>query len=446
MKIALFVHCFFPTHFYGTETYTLDLARNLIDLGHEVTVVSAIFCGEPRAGAPVTRYHHQGVPVVCIDKNAHPHGRVKETYYQPEMAPVLREILEALQPDIVHVTHLINHTAVLLEVTAALGIPALATLTDFFGFCFNNKLEDYRGDLCRGPNKSRSNCLACFLSAVASGPRGKRLPRWLKHGRPLRVAATGLSLVRHVPVLRRGPTGGLVEDIRRRPDILKACYAHYSCVITPTAFLRDAYLANGLSRPTHNMWFGVDVPRSAKPARAPAARLKIGYIGQIAHHKGVDILIEAFAGMGDAPADLVIYGSPDQDPHYMARLRHLTGTAAVEFPGTFAPERMSGIMASLDVLVIPSRWYENSPLVLLNALASHTPTVVSRVAGLTEFVDDGVNGFAFERGSVADLRRVLGQFITQPGLAAQLAATTHFDRTTRTMTEDVVRVYQSVLN
>ena len=47
MKVALFVHCFFPEHYYGTETYTLQIAQNLKSLGHEVVVVAAIFQGEP---------------------------------------------------------------------------------------------------------------------------------------------------------------------------------------------------------------------------------------------------------------------------------------------------------------------------------------------------------------------------------------------------------------
>src|SRR5262249_32647381 len=151
-------------------------------LGHDVTVVSAVFPGEKRLSAPVARYVYRDVPVVCIDKNEYPNTRVKDTYYQPELAAVLRTILEELAPDIVHVTHLINHTGVLLEVASALQIPAIGTLTDFFGFCYTNKLEDARGQLCSGPNARRSNCVSCFLSAVVNGPKGKRLPSFLRRG------------------------------------------------------------------------------------------------------------------------------------------------------------------------------------------------------------------------------------------------------------------------
>src|SRR5262245_27907428 len=111
MKVALFVHCFFPDHFYGTETYTLELAKNLQGLGHEVTVVSAVFAGEPARDALVTRYVFDNVPVVVIDKNKAAHRTVGETYWQEEMRGPLRQVLQEIAPDVVHVTHLINHTA-----------------------------------------------------------------------------------------------------------------------------------------------------------------------------------------------------------------------------------------------------------------------------------------------------------------------------------------------
>lgn len=150
MKIALFVHCFFPRHYYGTEAYTLTLAKGLIAMGHEVTVVSATFQGEPRQARLVESYDWQGVPVLSIDKNAVPHGSVAETYAQPLMRWVHERILRFLRPDAVHVCHLINHTTALIDAARALEIPLFATLTDFFGFCLTNRLESAGAACARG--------------------------------------------------------------------------------------------------------------------------------------------------------------------------------------------------------------------------------------------------------------------------------------------------------
>jgi glycosyltransferase involved in cell wall biosynthesis len=175
------------------------------------------------------------------------------------------------------------------------------------------------------------------------------------------------------------------------------------------------------------------------------APLIFGYIGQIAIHKGVDLLVEAFVRLGEVNAELQIFGPEDQSPAYMAALRSAAEGKRVCFRGTFPGERMAEILAGMDVLVIPSRWYENSPLVLLYALASHTPVILADVAGLTEFIETGKEGFSFARGSVDALESVIRRFVNEPELAGLMSATTHYQRTTSTMVEDVLAVYHYAL-
>jgi glycosyltransferase involved in cell wall biosynthesis len=442
MKIVFFVHCFFPDHFYGTETYTLELARHYKSWGHDVTVVSAIFQGEPSAAALVTRYEYQAIPVVCIDKNLIPHSRVKETYYQSEIRSTLEKVLLDLQPDVVHVTHLINHTSVLLEVTQALGVPTYATFTDFFGFCLTNKLEDANGKLCKGPSPSRTNCVACYIKEVS---RSSQTSGWMRHGttpRSARWLATGANLVRKLPGVRAGAIDGLLEDIARRPDTLGMLYnAGYKAAATATKFLRDAYASNGIRVPMHGIWFGVDIDQSPKPTRASSHRPVIGFIGQLAPHKGTDLLIEAFRRIPKGASELRIYGPSDQDHAYMASLNTLADGYDVKFMGTFAKERMAEVLREIDLLVIPSRWYENSPLVLLNSLATHTPVLVSDVAGMTEFLSPGLNGDSFERGNVDDLELKLRNLVESHGHLEVVSRTTHFVRTSEVMAKETLQLY-----
>ena len=379
MKIVFFVHCFFPDHFYGTETYTLDLAGHYQAWGHDVTVVSAIFQGEPSATDLVTRYEYQGIPVVCIDKNHLPHTRVKETYYQSTMGPVLENLLNELCPDVIHVTHLINHTAALLEVTAKLGIPTYATFTDFFGFCFNNKLEAADSELCAGPSKTRTNCVACYIKDAARSPHAEN---WMRKATTPFAAKTiaSIAVILHkIPGIKLGKADELIEDLACRPNMLNSLYnSGYRAAIAPTRFLGDAYRSNGMKMPLHDIWFGVDIDRSPKPERPKGHVPVIGFIGQIAPHKGTDLLVEAFTRLSTSTARLVIYGPEDQDIVHMSHLKTNATGFDVQFMGTFNKEKMAEILQDIDLLVIPSRWYENSPLVLLNALATHTPVLVQR--------------------------------------------------------------------
>jgi glycosyltransferase involved in cell wall biosynthesis len=446
MKVALFVHCFYPRHFYGTEAYTLELARNLLAIGHKPVVVTATYPGEPSRCEVLSAYEYENIPVYCIDKNYFPHQRVKDTYFQPAIRPLLKDLLIDLKPDIVHVTHLINHTAVLLDVIRELKLPVVATLTDFFGFCFNNKLEAADGSLCSGPNEQRTNCIACFLKARSEQPGASCVERWVGRRQWSSMTASLLKRLATVQGIRSSRIAETVRDLTERPTLLRDLYSSYRAVIAPTKFLLNAYVRNGLAVPIHEIRFGVDLPRGLKPARPVDGPIKLGFIGQIAPHKGTDILVNAFCRLPRGKAELHIFGPDDQNPAYMADLKKNAIGCAVSFRGTFPANNMAGILSELDFVVIPSRWYENSPLILLYSLASHTPVIVSNVEGLTEFIEPGKNGFVFERGSISDLEQVLLRIIEDPTQSRTLNATTWYERTSQTMTADVCRIYKAILS
>jgi glycosyltransferase involved in cell wall biosynthesis len=444
MKIALFVHCFFPRHFYGTETYTLNLAQHLQRLGHQPVVVTAIFPGEPRGDDVVVKYEHQGVPVIAVDKNYLPNTRVQDTYYQPDVAAVYRQILKDEKPDLVHVTHLINHTAALLQVLNEMGIKTVGTFTDFFGICFNNKLENAAGQLCAGPNATRSNCVACYGKAVAEQPGAPARYRVFAEGRRAQKAASLLVRGRKLPPVRGSHFGHVIRDLRIRPQTLMSLYEQYSAVITPTAFLQNAYKRNGCRLPMHSVWFGTDIDRTLGKSPSAGGVVRFGFIGQIAPHKGTDILLEAFHRLPQGRATLDIYGPRDQDVAYFERLS-ASFSDSVRYHGTFPKAEMARVLSNIDVIVIPSRWYENSPLVLLDALATSTPVIVSDVEGMTELVSEGETGLFFERGSCDDLVRNMKRVVTEDGLLDSMRRNTVFPRTVADMVKDTEAVYRTVM-
>jgi glycosyltransferase involved in cell wall biosynthesis len=296
--------------------------------------------------------------------------------------------------------------------------------------------------LCAGPTRSRSNCMACYIKDAFQNPEHGRFLCWCALPSRAPWVAGVANLLRKLPPLRGGPADGLLEDLARRPDTLLSLYSVYREAVTPTRFLRGAYERNGFTMPMHSIWFGVDIERKPKPQRPAGHRPVIGFIGQIARHKGPDILIEAFRRLPAGSAELHIYGPADQDPAYMSSLHDLADGGAVNFHGTFQKEKMYVVLEGLDLLVIPSRWYENSPLVLLNALATHTPLVVADVEGMTEFLEEGRNGYSFERGSVNDLERVLNRLLREPDRLFGLSLTTHFERTPQRMAEETLGIYE----
>lgn len=445
MRVALYVHCFYPDHFYGTESYTFDLARNLREMGHKVVIVSAVFPGERKREAFITRYEYQGLEVYCLDKNYFPHN-IRETYYQESLLETHKKLLSDIKPDLVHVTHLFNHTASLLDAITLLGIPSITTLTDFYGVCFNHRLEAADGSFCKGPDENRSNCLACYVKAKTVTERQGMLAKLMgKFPAILNLLARFMQIGVQMPGLRHSRIAGAVTAIEHRPDVLLPRYLAFKAGIAPTQFLKRAYESNGFSIPLQVMHFGVDVPRLPKPAPGAGEAIRFGYIGQIAQHKGVDILIRAFAALPVGSAALYIYGSESQKRGYLPALKKLKAPNPVHFKGTFPQDQLAEVLQELDCLVIPSRWHENSPLVLLNALATHTPVIVSDVEGMTEFVENGKNGFIFSRGNVDELYEIMLRLTKEPQTLNHISEHAEYSRTTREMTEEVIGIYRAVL-
>jgi len=152
VKVALYVHCFFPDHFYGTEAYTLALAKGLQARGHEPTIVAAVFDGEPPQRELIERRVWEGVPVISIDKTRCADAACATL-------TIIRPWRRSTSGSCSNCSRTLSTSAIwstiprrLLDVLRALAIPTVATLTDFFGFCFTNKLETADGSLCAGPD------------------------------------------------------------------------------------------------------------------------------------------------------------------------------------------------------------------------------------------------------------------------------------------------------
>jgi glycosyltransferase involved in cell wall biosynthesis len=138
--------------------------------------------------------------------------------------------------------------------------------------------------------------------------------------------------------------------------------------------------------------------------------------------KGLHVLIDAFRGLTENARLTVFGGAPAGDPGEYAR--GVLASAAdrrIAFPGRIDPREVASAFRAIDVLVVPSLWFENAPLTIREAFASHTPVVASRCGGMAECVRDGIDGLLFAPGSVADLRAALRRLARDPELIATLS-------------------------
>jgi glycosyltransferase involved in cell wall biosynthesis len=100
---------------------------------------------------------------------------------------------------------------------------------------------------------------------------------------------------------------------------------------------------------------------------------------------------------------------------YVAALQQrAAGDPRIRFAGAFAGERLDEVLAGLDLLVVPSIWYENTPFVVLEAFAAGVPVVASELGGLTELVQPGRQGWLFPAGDARALAELLRTCVAEP--------------------------------
>ena len=444
VKVLLATHFFPPNHPGGTEAYTLGLALALQRLGHSPCVI----CAEDWGTGDDWRARHEdtvyeGLPVRRLRWNWQlaPNPFVY-LYDNPEVAGHFARYVGEIKPDVVHVTSCYTLGAGIIRAAHQAGVPVFLTLTDFWFLCPRHTLQRGDGSLCGGPQGSL-RCLQCMASTA-------KIYRALASRLPPDLVARGLLAVSHWPWLsRQRGLRGYIGDAQARFAFLRQTFDYVTEASAATRYMVEVFARNGypagrirLSR------YGLDVSwRSGLRPRQADGCLRIGYIGSLAPLKGVDLLVQAFCSLsGQVPAELKIYGGLDKDPLFTQRLRQLAdGNPAVKFLGTFEKSKMGEVLSGLDLVVVPSVWYESAPLIIADAFAAGKPVIASNLPGLSELVEPEVNGLLFTRGDVGGLADAIRRFAADPALRERLQRGIRPVRTIEEEATEIVRRYQTAI-
>jgi glycosyltransferase involved in cell wall biosynthesis len=229
-----------------------------------------------------------------------------------------------------------------------------------------------------------------------------------------RLTERALALMRRVSSRPRDLAGAM----DRRADALSAAMRHVQVFLAPTNFARQRALELGIpAAAVRTLPLGV-VAEGGRPRRS-GTRPRLGYVGTLAPHKGVHVLLQAFRGIAERGVTLDLYGSLSVHPSYAAELRRMAaGDERIRFHGAFPEGAQTSVFDALDALVLPSMWWENSPLTVLEALAAGRPVVASATGGVPEIVEDGDTGLLVPPGDVVALRRALVDVATGRSLGS----------------------------
>ena len=434
MRILFVSHDFLPVHAAGTELYTAALAARLLERGHAVE----LFTTEKDIGREhlsLTRRDWHGLRVHELVNNLF-YADFRETWDWPPAVLALERVLDEFRPEVVHFMHLLNLSVGCVEAVARRGIPAFFTLHDFWLQCarFGQRIHA-DGSICHVIDFERcGSCLARLKWAqtplerraagvVAAVHRATGIDLGgaaRKAGGLLRAPSSKAPAVPDA-ALERAMAGAMARrDAELRTRIVPAVERFFA----PSRFLHERFLEWGLAREKLEVLaYGLELAPFRGFARERSAKTRVAFIGQLAPHKGPHLLLEAWAALPEelrASATLTIHGPKDHHPEYVARLERLAALAGAALPGRLERDRIPGALACTDLLVVPSVWYENSPLSIHEALATRTPLLVSDLGGMAELVQEGRSGWRFVPGDARDLGAQLERVLRDPARLAAL--------------------------
>jgi glycosyltransferase involved in cell wall biosynthesis len=444
LKVLLVSHDFLPSHPAGVEIYTYQFGKALQKRGHEVHVFTTEKnIGRKNLSVEVRDYN--GIPVHELFNNLY-YNSFQETYDYPAAARTFGVMLDDFKPDVVHFMHLLYLSVACVEEVKKRGIPVFYTLHDYWLQCaWFGQRRFLDGSICHEIDADKCGvCLSNFKYKQTRTERagGKAIAAirgtlGVDLGPLARKVESGISvLVSKIKGSENGGTGSsppykdwralvndrsraVSEQVRLRDDALRQrILPAVDQFIAPSLFLRRKFLEWGIpSEQIEHLRTGIDLGLFESYEAKPAKHLRVAFIGTIAPHKGVHILLEAWKSIGRevrGEATLDIFGPPSHNPAYVARLEEQAEQCGARLRGRLARTSISDALSEIDLLVVPSIWYENSPLIILEALATRTPLIVSNLGGMAELVEPGRTGFHFEMGSSAALAAVLRGCIENP--------------------------------
>ena len=364
----------------GAEGYALDVAERQEQQGHAVGLFGMQHPDNPELPLAATF-----PPLVELDPP--PSGLVARAaaagrmFWSPSSRSGMAAALDAFRPDVVHL-HNIYHqlSPSILAPIRQRGTPAVMTLHDYKLAC---PTYDFvaQGTVCEA-------CLDGRFRHAAQ-----------KRCKDGSLASSALLAVES----RVHRSSGAYDGVR--------------LFLCPSRFLAGRMTAAGVYPDRLRVINNPVDATSFSEQVTPGSGVVVA--GRLVRTKGFDLVIRA---VGRLPGVVLHVAGEGPQAAELEAMATDVAPGRVVFHGRLSKAALSDLLRSSAVAVVPSRWQENQPLSVLEAMAVGLPVVVSDLGGLPELVEDGVDGRVFRNEDVADLARVLTSLLSDPEGARQLGA------------------------
>lgn len=364
MRVVQVMHGWPPAAMGGTGLYVRALSEGLREAGCTVWIAHPGPDGAPGVSADGAQVALSGPAPI----------RWADSWRRLPARAAWSRWLRSSGAEVVHVHHLSGMPLGLLGACRQLGVRTVLTLHDYALPCARGQLIDRDLQRCPGPDAAR--CARCIAEPLRrdplTAPIGALLARWPA----LRQQAAGALSARPVDVAR----------VQARLDAVHAALADADVLLSPSRDLAERFAAMGLRRPA---WCPLPLIQPIAPAPpAPPGPVRFLFASSVIPTKGPHILLDAFQALPAGAATLTIAGhAPPFDgwPGFADALRdRAEALPGVSWRGGLPPEAVPALLAAHDVLVLPSLWPENSPLIVREATAAGLAVIASAEGGAGE--------------------------------------------------------------
>jgi glycosyltransferase involved in cell wall biosynthesis len=424
MKVLLVCAGYLPGNIGGIELHVHHVAKELKRQGNDVLVFTRDYAPGRKQYA-LERSVYDTVSVARMNYKFADCNSFEMIYSNPTVARVFREVFQEFNPDIVHVHHLSGLTTDIVHLVKEAGVPVVMTLHDFWMGCPRG--QRITAALVPCPEIILDRCLPCLRELW---------PAFFQGGRETASKTEG----------EEQDHAALENYHAHIHSVLQAC----NRLLVPSPFTKSVYVRYGMPESSITVVEnGLDHELFKKMSHVRSSMTRFGYIGSILPSKGVHILIEAFKLIGGSDLSLHIWGEVlpfHKDTNYGHRLAVLTKgwESSIQFHGRYENQDLPEILSNLDVLVVPSIWYETFSLTLREGFLAGVPVIASNYGAMADAIEDGETGLLFNVGDCVDLSEKMKLLLENASLRRKLIDS---PKPVATISENVAalkRIYREV--
>ncbi|MDX9913043.1 MAG: glycosyltransferase [Candidatus Moranbacteria bacterium] len=455
MKILFVIHQYWPKYQSGSENYTHYIAKAMADNGHDVFVLAV----EPGSNKDyfIERNNDDAMHIIKIHKSLKAFSNFDWNYRDLEYEKIFKEILNEINPEIVHIQHLMYASLGITKIIKEREIPIIYTLHDLWLECLKITKLDHENKVCNNWNKEK--CLDCYNTnhLAIKNKYLSKIANFLNNNlKGTIIHKFILSVVRKNKYFFKTGNNG-INPVEERFEKMIEMTKDVDLFISPSKFLREEFIKWGIaedkilySRNGMNILNQDILNKDKFIEKKEDGLFNFVFTSQVREHKGIDVLLDAFKILEKNnfnKAKLFIFGGYDKGSIYGRKFKkRIFSLRNVKYRGSFKNSDINSILKDADYLILPSIWPENAPLVIDEAYLNNVPCIVSNIGGMAERVDNDVNGLHFKVGDANDLVEKIKYVIDNPQLREEFISKIPHVKTIDENVLELIEIYKKYIN